>query len=299
MMGTGPVPRASIGLPVYNGEQYLAEALDSLLAQTFEDFELIVCDNASTDRTEEIGRRYAAQDRRVRYERNARNLGAPANYRRAFELSRGRYFRWAAADDVSAPQSLARCLEVLEREPNVVLAYPKTRFIDERSRVTADYEDRLHVQSSKASDRFYQVLRRLERCNAIYGLMRADVLKCTRLLGDFLAADVVFMTELSLYGTFWEVPEFLFYRRFHAAASSAMDQTQIRTFYDPANPRRIRMREWRHLWELSRAVGRAPLAVAEKVRLWSLLAWRTMRVSDRLAGELLGATRCWLTSALR
>ena len=175
----------------------------------------------------------------MRYERNARNLGAPANYRRAFELSRGRYFRWAAADDVSAPQSLARCLEVLEREPNVVLAYPKTRFIDERSRVTADYEDRLHVQSSKASDRFCQVLRRLERCNAIYGLMRADVLKCTRLLGDFLAADVVFMTELSLYGTFWEVPEFLFYRRFHAAASSAMDQTQIRTFYDPANPRRL------------------------------------------------------------
>src|SRR3989441_5670759 len=215
MMGTRAAPRVSVGLPVYNGERYLPEALDSLLTQTYEDFELIICDNASTDRTGEIARSYVAKDSRVRYARNEKNLGAGRNFRRAFELCTGAYFRWAAADDLSAPQSLARCVEVLDQEPAVVLAYPKTRVIDEHGRVLSDYDDRLHLQSPRPSERFRQVLARLARNNAAYGLMRADVLKRTGLLGDFLSSDVVFTAELSLYGTFWEVPEYLFYRRFH------------------------------------------------------------------------------------
>src|SRR5437879_2557042 len=271
---TCTTPRVSIGVAVYNGERYLAEALDSLLAQTFEDFELTICDNASTDRTGEIGRDYAAQDTRVRYARNARNLGVMGNFRRAFELSRGQYFRWAAADDLSAPQSLARCVEVLDREPAVVLAYPKTRFIDEHGRVILDYDDRLHLQSPRPRERFRQVLERLGRCNAAYGLMRADVLKRARLFGDFLSSDVVFLAELSLYGTFWEVPEFLFYRRFHPGASSSMDRVQLRTFWDPSHGRRIFLREWRHLLELVRAVARAPLEATEKLRAGRFLMLR-------------------------
>ena len=114
-MTTPRAPRVSIGLPVYNGERYIAETLDSLLAQTFHDFELIISDNASQDRTEEICRSYASTDTRVRYVRNATNLGAPRNYRRAFELSSGEYFRWANCDDLFSPESLARCVEVLDR----------------------------------------------------------------------------------------------------------------------------------------------------------------------------------------
>ena len=96
-------PRVSIGLPVYNGDNYLAETLDSILAQTFTDFELIISDNGSTDRTEAICRRYAAQDHRVRYVRNPSNLGAARNYKRAFELARGEYFKWNGHDDPLAP----------------------------------------------------------------------------------------------------------------------------------------------------------------------------------------------------
>src|SRR6185436_6923974 len=110
-----PEPRVSIGVPVYNGERYLAATLDSLLAQTFDNFEIIVSDNASSDRTAQLALEYAERDSRVRYTRNPRNLGAGANYRRAFQLSRGQYFRWSAADDISAPESLARCVEVLDR----------------------------------------------------------------------------------------------------------------------------------------------------------------------------------------
>ena len=289
----------SIGLAVYNGERYLAEALDSLLAQTFEDFELTICDNASTDRTGEIGRAYAAQDRRVRYVRNPRHLGVGGNFRRAFELSRGQYFRWAAADDLSAPQSLARCVEVLDREPAVVLAYPKTRFIDEHGRVILDYDDRLHLQSPRPSERFRQVLERLGRCNAAYGLMRADVLKRARLFGDFLSSDVVFLAELSLYGTFWEVPEFLFYRRFHPGAHSSMNPAQVRAFFFPDNPHRLRMFEWRHFWEYLRAVVRAPLGVPEKLLLHLFLVRNAVSNRDRLVRELVGATRELLAGVSR
>ncbi len=271
-------PRVSVGLVVYNGERYLAEALDSLLAQTFEDFELIICDNASTDRTEEIGRVYAARDRRVRYARNPSNLGAPRNHRRALALSRGQYFRWAAADDLLAPEYLARCVEVLDREPAVVLAYPKTRFIDEHGRVMSDHDDNLHLQSPRPSERFRQVMERLAYCHAVYGLMRADVLKRTGPFGCFVAADIVLLAELSLNGTFWEVPEFLFSRRFHPGAASNMNRAEIRAFYFPDRPHSLRMREWRHLWEHCRSVQRAPLAMAEKLRLavflMQMAAWR-------------------------
>src|SRR6266571_2096341 len=139
--------RVSVGLPVYNGEPYLAEALDSLLAQTFEDFELIICDNASTDRTGEIARTYAAKDKRVRYASNDVNL-------------------WAAVDDLCAPAALARCVEVLDREPEVVLAYPRTKLVDEEGRVIAEYEDGLHLASPRASERFAQLHARLRLCNA-------------------------------------------------------------------------------------------------------------------------------------
>src|SRR5207244_10480282 len=113
---TSKMPRVSIGVPVYNGERYIAETLDSLLAQTFEDFELIISDNASHDRTEGICRAYAAKDSRIRYVRNSTNLGAARNYRLAVELSSGEYFRWANCDDLFAPTSLSRCVEVLDLE---------------------------------------------------------------------------------------------------------------------------------------------------------------------------------------
>src|SRR2546422_4708141 len=121
--------------------------------------------------------------------------------------------------------------------------------------------------------------------------MRAEVLKHTRLFGDFLAADVVFLAELSLYGTFWEVPEVLFHRRFHPGASSSMDRIQLRAFWDPNGRHRIYLREWRHLLELARAVARAPLAAAEKLRAGRFLVLRAIWNRDKLGGELLAAMR--------
>jgi len=123
-------PRVSIGVPVYNGESYLACALDSMLGQTYGDFELIISDNASTDRTPEICRQYAARDPRVRYLREEQNRGLAWNFNRVVEVSRGDYFKWAAYDDVCAPSFLARTVEVLDNDPHVILATSVAALID-------------------------------------------------------------------------------------------------------------------------------------------------------------------------
>ena len=104
----GHTPRLSIGLPVYNGERYLAQVLDDLLAQTFADFEIIVSDNASTDRTPEICASRIKRDPRVRYFKNTRNVGAINNFNRVFHLSKAPLFKWVASDDVHRPTYLQK-----------------------------------------------------------------------------------------------------------------------------------------------------------------------------------------------
>ncbi|MBU2601981.1 MAG: glycosyltransferase [Actinobacteria bacterium] len=124
------VPRVSIGMPVYNGAVTLRSVLDSLFAQTFEDFELIVSDNASDDETEEICREYAARDARVRYVRQPRNLGAAANFGFVLREARGEYFMWAAADDTRSSDYVAVNLEFLESHPDYVASTSPVRFAD-------------------------------------------------------------------------------------------------------------------------------------------------------------------------
>jgi glycosyltransferase involved in cell wall biosynthesis len=125
------VPAVSICLPVYNGENYVAAAIESMLAQTFADFELIITDNASTDRTGEICRKFADADSRVRYHRNERNVGGARNQTLAVQMARGRYVRLSAHDDKIAPTHLEECVALLEKRPDVVIAFTRTVVIDE------------------------------------------------------------------------------------------------------------------------------------------------------------------------
>ena len=116
-------PTVSIGLPVHNGAAFLAEAIESIPAQTFTDFELVISDNASTDRTPEICRSYTAADGRIRYYRQEANIGAARNYNVVFQRSSGKYFKWAAHDDLIRPTYLARCVAALEADPEAVLCH--------------------------------------------------------------------------------------------------------------------------------------------------------------------------------
>ena len=259
-------PRMGVGVPVLNGERFLAETLDSLLAQSYEDFVLIIGDNASTDRTEEIARAYAARDPRIEYVRHSRNIGAARNYNDLFHRAGTEYFRWHASDDLSLPGYTARCVDVLDSDPGVVLAYCKTLDIDQEGHEIGPYEDRVDAQQEHARDRFLHVMTVLERCNAIYGVMRSALVARTRLMETFVASDRCFMAELALYGKIAELPARLFLRRYHTGASSAMTDEERRTFFSgqPAAPT---LRTLRHWWAYWSAILRAPLSVAETSRL--------------------------------
>lgn len=208
-------PRVSIGLVVYNGEKYLRVAIDSILGQTYSDFEFIISDNASNDGTQEICQSYRAMDNRIKYFRNATNLGADINFNRVFELSSGEYFKWAAHDDVLAPEFLERCVEILDQNASIVLCYPRTVMIGENGEVIGYSSSLLGTDSPTAYERFYNMLRVDHWCFQIFGVIRHGVLSKIKLHEPYYGSDRRMLTELCLWGKVYEFPEYLFYRRDH------------------------------------------------------------------------------------
>ncbi len=200
-------------MPVYNGERYLEEALHSIQCQTIDDIEIVVSDNGSTDRTAEIVSDFVASDKRIRFERQETNRGAAANYNRVFQNSRAPYFRWAAADDVMAPSFLARCVALLEQEPDVVLAYPKTELIDAAGEHISFYDDNLDLRHSKPYQRVCAFVGRINLCNAVFGVYRSAALAQTHLIQPFPGSDAVLLFESALLGQICELDEPLFRRR--------------------------------------------------------------------------------------
>lgn len=239
--------RISIGLPVYNGERYIREAIDSILSQTFEDFELIISDNASTDETESICRDYASQDNRIKYYRNQENLGAARNYNRVFELSTGEYFKWAAHDDICAPEFLEKCLQILDSDSSIVLCYPRTKLIDEQSNVIEEFEFRRKADSAYINKRF-KALMWEDHCFQIFGLIRASCLQKTRLIEPYAHGDGVLLCRLGFLGRFYEVPEYLFFNREHAEMSMQISYTRYdlyTSWFDPNQTGKIVLPRWR------------------------------------------------------
>lgn len=262
-------PQVSIGMPVYNGERFLREAVDSILGQTFEDFELIISDNGSADRTREICEEYAARDRRVRYYRNERNVGAAKNFARVFELASGEYFKWAAYDDVCAPALIERCVEVLNRMPSVVLSYARTVIIDVAGRPVKKWNDNLNLRSPRASERYRRYHERFHHdatCYPLFGVMLAHVLRRTPLLPGYIASDQILLGELALRGEFYEVPEYLFFQRDHVRSSVQgfpAFRDRIR-WYDPEKSGRFHLTRWRWLWEYAKSIRRVKLEPTER-----------------------------------
>lgn len=206
-------PLVSIGLPVYNGERFIRTALDSLLGQTYAQLELIICDNASTDQTAAICQEYLAKDQRVRYYRNPTNLGAVKNFNRAFELSTGTYFMWAADHDLREPTFVERCVEIMQQDQTVVICYSQTVRLEPDGSYSAPIPPRLDTRGLFEIARFQIVLWSLTYCYQVYGLMRSSALRRTGLARDTIGPDAILLAELSLLGTFAYVPDRLFYIR--------------------------------------------------------------------------------------
>jgi glycosyltransferase involved in cell wall biosynthesis len=248
------MPKLAIGIPVFNGQEFLPGLLDSLLAQTFRDFEILICDNASGDRTPRICCEYARRDSRIHYVRNQRNLGAIANFNRVFELSTAPLFKWAAHDDLYHDNYLDACVGLLEKNPDTILAHTGTGFIDERSEIlpfeqeTGSYIDRKTGRrywadvatigdSPVAIDRFWQVLSRARWGTHMFGVVRRDILQQTSLLPNFAGSDRAMLAELALLGRFRSANARLFLKRFHANVSWALDHKELKAFLDTDDKR--------------------------------------------------------------
>lgn len=311
-------PLVSIGLPVYNGDDFLSAAIESLLGQTFGDFELLISDNASTDDTEAICRSYAAQDQRIRYYRNEQNCGPAENFNNVARHARGTYFKWAAHDDVCAPTFLARCVEVLDRDPSVVLAYTATQIIDEGGHLLRQDDYTLNTDAPAPPVRFESLINANHKRHTaveIFGLIRMSALQTTSLIGYYARGDSVLLAQLSLLGRFHKIPESLFFNRNHTTRSvQTRPDTTLRgrsriagwigagplpptEWFDPSTRGKIVFPEWRLLREYAAAVGRAPLQPLERAQCYAYLGGWAIRNVHKLLRDVLIASELSLRPA--
>jgi glycosyltransferase involved in cell wall biosynthesis len=284
----GSVPTLTIGVPVYNGARYLDEAVGSVLGQSFRDFELIISDNASTDDTEAIGRAFAARDPRVTYRRNAENIGLSGNFNLLVPLARGRLFKWATADDMLRPGYLERCVAAIDADPTVVLAYPRTDFVDADGAPLDLKDPGWHLVSDDPSARLLYAIEASHFVNASLGVIRTDALRRTRLLPRYSGGDFRLMTELSMLGKFVEIPEVLYVRRIHEGSTkgNAGDASWLRRYASGSRPG-MRCAYWRLCRDRAGIVIRAPIAVSRKAILLGHLMRTMLFQRRRLFGELL------------
>jgi glycosyltransferase involved in cell wall biosynthesis len=275
----------SIGLPVYNGELFLRAAIDSFVAQTYRDFELIISDNASTDRTEEICRGYASTDPRIRYSRCETNVGPRRNFNRLVELAQGEYFKWAAHDDVYAPDFLLKCAEALDRDPGAVLSYTRVLLIDASSQPISKRRYPLDTSRARPHERFAETLWIDLGSPAIFGLVRREVLLQTPLMGFTHAADQVLLGELALHGRFIEIPEELHFHREHDHRSVRDNPTRQKLavwWVYGRETDRVVLPMWRRLYEQLTSVWRAPIGLREQIGAcaqlcrWIRYHWKEM-----------------------
>jgi glycosyltransferase involved in cell wall biosynthesis len=270
------VPRLSIGLPVYNGEKFLAQSLDALLGQSYEDFELIISDNASTDSTADICHRYAKQDSRIRYVRQPRNIGCAPNHNFVIQQARGELFKTASHDDLYARDLLKLCIAALDEYPQVVLAHSWSAVIDSTDAVTEVIDYPVNTADPRVAERFRSML--FDGWGDDEGgVIRMEVLRRTALHDSYHFADRTFTTEIALHGPFYMVPDWLYFRRGHSGQGGKNSNVQARCAnLDPRRANRIRNPVARlyaeYIWGYVTAIHRAPLSQADRRECYRLLA---------------------------
>jgi len=303
---SGLAPRVSIGMPVYNGAKYLEIALDSILAQTFTDFELIISDNASTDGTQAICERYRDRDSRIQYHRNERNMGASWNFNRVYALSRAPYFKQAAHDDVLAPTFLERCVELLDRDPSVVMAYPRTILIDGDGREIQRTEGTLDLRHERPHERFqafHHTFGDWSICHPIFGVMRKAPVANREILPAYIASDMVLLCELALHGKICELPDYLFSLRWHAGAYTVANKPySLRAlWFDPklANSIQIPLTYYRWLYEYVRMISVVKMSAYERLRCYQQMPRWIYRHRTKLLRAAKEAAQITLQQAFR
>jgi glycosyltransferase involved in cell wall biosynthesis len=286
-------PVVSIGLPVFNGSNFIGNAIESILAQEFTDFELIICDNASTDDTSEICQTYAAKDKRIRYYRHKKNLGATRNFNSTFEKSTGQYFKWASHDDLLCPQYLNRCLAFLKKNKQYVLCWPTMNYIDERGELIKNQSiDNLSVEGGS----FLNRIRRLfnyqisgdDIVPSIFGLIPSAVLRKTNLWQRFTSSEEVLMLELLLQGEIKQLDTLQFHFRVHKDSAFHKNRTpeERAKWFDTEKKSVLQLPVWYLFFRYLGVVKDSELGFLEKMACYYQIFRRAVYLWRRYFGDL-------------
>jgi hypothetical protein len=261
-------PLVSIGLSVFNGEATLEEAIRSVQAQTQGDFELIICDGASGDRTPAICRDFAARDKRIRYHRSTRNLGHCAAYNHALGRARGRYFKWLLHEDRLTPSYLASLQRLLDEREDVLLCSSIINRIDHKGRALGLLESSLaKADSPSPSQRFaYVVGDPLAGVDFYCGMVRTAMLRDLH-VGSFPGAERARLARLAMRGRLAQLPQVLQDMREPLGRSSFWHEVRGQSWSWP-----LRIRHWPLQTEYVKLVSQAPLDRHERLRCLGVLA---------------------------
>jgi hypothetical protein len=289
-LSTAPAP-VTIGVPVYNGERFLAEALTSLQQQDFTDLEVIIADNASTDGTQEIARGFAQADSRFVYRRNTENIGGARNLNLLLDVARSPFFKWSYYDDVSAPRLVSGLFAALENAgEETVAAYPRVVLIDEDGVQIGQHDDAtLNITSGAPHERLAVLLKRVVG-QVQFGLMRTKVARDTGGIPMSIAGEMVMPAALALRGKLALLQEPAVAIRVHQSRHGG-DRASEAAWIDPSRPR-IAFPYSRSTPLLVKAVLRSSLSRADKLRCVRSVLWNWTRPGWKtIAGDLLRLPR--------
>ena len=319
-------PRVTIGMPVFDGEAFLREALDSVLAQSFRDFEVVLSDNGSQDATPEICRDYVRRDARLRYFRSASNRGAAWNFNRVVELARGSYFMWLAHDDRLMPDYLQHCVSVLDEDPAIAVCYSRFDIIDREGQKLETPDFKLPSDSLDPIARYRCLVHadhKQHLATEIFGLMRTELLRATPCMAGWAHADRCLLLRLALLGRFQQVPRCLIQHRRHSGQSMAVLPQHVgrgsllrmlsrgfaerlgtgpmppTEWFDPRKRDCVSFPDWRRARDYFSAITASPLGWRAKLRCRAVAVSWVLKNSPRLARDLLLATDVVLSRSLR
>jgi glycosyltransferase involved in cell wall biosynthesis len=287
-------PRVSVGLPVYNGERYVGEAIEAVLSQTFTDLELVISDNASSDGTRDICEEAARDDTRVRYYRSPENLGAAPNFNRCFALAKAsKYFKWITYDDLITNDFIERCIEALESDVDVSLAFPALVHADaEGNVISGQQQGDMSLVDKEPGRRAQRLIEYgLESPDiywTLYGVMRRSALETTELHGNYIASDQVLLFQLSLTGKFVQVPEALLIHRAHPDAWTMMaDRTpKSDAVWFGGSSAGVVLPHWTLFARHARSIARADVSLRDKATCVRALVKRALREWRNLGGDV-------------
>jgi glycosyltransferase involved in cell wall biosynthesis len=285
-------PLVSIGIPVFNGENYLKESIESILNQNYPNLEIIIADNCSNDHTEEICKSYLDKDKRVRYYRQKANIGAGPNFNFVFKQSKGKYFKWAAHDDICGDNYISTCVAKLENDSKIVLCYSSIVDINENGKLL-NILNRKKGTSSNTLKRFKELIGWDYNCEEIFGLIRTCVLRKTKLIRNYTDSDRTLLTELGLRGKFYKASNIFLYHRIHSGMSTKTHKqwSERAKWFDPNLEKKVILSGWIQIFDYIKAINDVPLKFRDKICCYFVIIKRIKWRHKILVRELLWGSR--------